>query len=86
MAQERFQSFIASLRRPETALDILGRYPVLARHVVEGIAHWEAACREMLDRLVADWEEIRRHLGPETPPGPLTEAGICTPCPPVHCY
>jgi type 2 lantibiotic biosynthesis protein LanM len=74
--EERFQSFIASLRRPEAALDILGSYPVLARHVVEGIARWEEVCGEMLDRLVADWEEIRLHLGPEAPPGPLTEARI----------
>ncbi|MFP5285349.1 MAG: type 2 lanthipeptide synthetase LanM, partial [Thermoanaerobaculia bacterium] len=74
--EKRFQSFIAGLRRPETALDILGRYPVLARHVVEGIARWEEVCGEMLDRLVADWEEIRRRLGPDTPPGRLTEARI----------
>ena len=75
-SEERFQSFIAGLRRPDTALDVLGRYPVLARHVVERIAQWEEVCGEMLERLVSDWLEIRRHLGPETPPGPLTEAKI----------
>ncbi len=74
--EERFQSFIASLRSPQTALGILGRYPVLARHVVERIAQWEAVCGEMLERLVSDWEEVCRLLAPETPPGPLTEARI----------
>ncbi|HET9226922.1 MAG TPA: DUF4135 domain-containing protein, partial [Thermoanaerobaculia bacterium] len=78
--EERFQSFIASLRNPETALEILGRSPVLARHVVERIARWEEICGEMLERLVADWEEIRRCIaleaGPDAPPGPLTEARI----------
>ena len=74
--EERFRSFIASLQRPVTAPDILGRYPVLARHVVEGIARWEEVCGEMLDRLVCDWEEIRLHLAPEAPPGRLTEARI----------
>jgi type 2 lantibiotic biosynthesis protein LanM len=78
--EERFQSFIASLRRPETALDVLGRSPVLARHVVERIARWEEVCAEMLERLVSDWEEILQQFapeaGPETPPGRLTEARI----------
>jgi len=74
--EERFQSFIVSLRRPQTALDILGRYPVLARHLVERIAQWEEVCREMLERLVSDWEEICRCLDPEAPPGRLTEVRI----------
>lgn len=74
--EERFQSFIASLRSPETALDVLGRYPVLARHVVERIARWEEVCGEMLERLASDWEEILQLLGPDTPPGRLTEARI----------
>jgi type 2 lantibiotic biosynthesis protein LanM len=74
--EDRFQSFIASLRSPRTALDIVGRYPVLARHVVEWIAQWEEVCGEMLERLVSDWEEIRRCLGPDAPPGRLTEARI----------
>jgi type 2 lantibiotic biosynthesis protein LanM len=74
--EERFRSFVARLSRPETALEILGRYPVLARHVVERIARWEAVCGEMLDRLAADWEEIRGHLGPERAPGPLAEVRI----------
>ena len=74
--EERFQSFIASLRRPQTALDLLSRYPVLARHVVDRIAQWVDVCREMLDRLVLDWEEICRCLGPQASPGRLVEARI----------
>lgn len=74
--EERFRSFLARLTQPETALEILRRYPVLARHVVERITQWETVCGEMLGRLTADWEEIRRHLGPEASPGPLTETRI----------
>lgn len=72
--EQRFWSFIETLREPGTALGILGRYPVLARHLVEHLARWEEVALEMLRRLIADWEEIRRCLGPETDPGLLVEA------------
>lgn len=72
--EERYQSFIAGLRQPETALDLLGRSPVLARYVVEKIAAWEEVALEMLGRLAADWGEIRRELLPGDDPGPLVEA------------
>jgi type 2 lantibiotic biosynthesis protein LanM len=74
--EERFQSFIAGLRNPRMALGVLGRSPVLARHVVERIAQWEEICGEMLERLVSDWAEICRCLDLEIPPGRLTEARI----------
>lgn len=71
--EERFRSFIASLRRPEVALDLLRTYPVLARLVVEQVARWEATSLELLRRLIADWREIRRRFAPATPPGLLVE-------------
>ena len=72
--EERYRSFIAGLRRPETALDLLARSPVLARYVVEKIAAWEEVALEMLGRLAVDWEEIRRELLPGDDPGVLVEA------------
>ncbi|HJX29451.1 MAG TPA: type 2 lanthipeptide synthetase LanM, partial [Thermoanaerobaculia bacterium] len=71
--EERFRSFIDSLRRPEIALELLRNYPVLARLVVEQVARWESASLELLRRLVADWDEIRRFFATETAPGLLVE-------------
>lgn len=71
--EQRFWSFVETLRQPGPALEILERYPVLARFVVEHLARWEAAALEMLRRLTADWEEIRGRFAPETDPGLLAE-------------
>ena len=51
---ERFRSFAERLRRPETALEILGRFPVLARQAGERIGQWVEAGTELLARLAAD--------------------------------
>ncbi len=72
--EERYRSFVDSLHLPETALDVLGRYPVLARYVVDKIARWEEVALEMLARLAADWQEIRRELLAGDASGPLVEA------------
>ncbi len=75
--EQRFWSFIETLREPATAREVLARYPVLARHVVEHLARWEETALEMLRRLIADWAEIRRRFGffgpEETDPGLLVE-------------
>jgi type 2 lantibiotic biosynthesis protein LanM len=62
--EERFRCFINSLRRPEVALELLRTYPVLARFIVEQVARWEANSLELLRRLAADWDEIRRCFAP----------------------
>lgn len=71
--EQRFWSFIETLREPGSALEILGRYPVLARQVVEHLARWEEVGLEVLRRLTGDWQEIRTRFSPETDPGPLVE-------------
>jgi type 2 lantibiotic biosynthesis protein LanM len=71
--EERFQSFVESLREPEAALGILRQYPVLARGVVETLDRWVAVSLELLGRLAADWSEIRTVFAPDAEPGVLAE-------------
>lgn len=71
--EERFQSFIETLRDPETALAILRQYPILARAVVHVVSRWVAVSLELLERLAADWKDLRALFSPETGPGPLAE-------------
>ena len=71
--EERFQSFVESLREPETALGILRQYPVLARGVVETLDRWVAVSLEILERLAADWSDIRTVFAPDAEPGVLAE-------------
>jgi type 2 lantibiotic biosynthesis protein LanM len=71
-AEERFQSFLAYIRRPEAALSILQEYPVLTRQMTTYIAHWADFGAEFIARLCADWEEIRNTFcGAD--PGPLAD-------------
>ncbi len=77
-SEERFRSFVGILRRPADALEILRRYPVLARDACRHAGQWAETGLEMIERLAADRGEIvRRLLGGEDP-GPLTgaEAGL----------
>ena len=70
---ERFQSFVESLREPETALAILRQYPVLARTLVETVERWVAVSLEILEHLAADWADLRARFSPDIDPGPLVE-------------
>ncbi|HSF43117.1 MAG TPA: type 2 lanthipeptide synthetase LanM family protein [Thermoanaerobaculia bacterium] len=69
--EERFDAFVAMLRTSGTAVEILERYPVLARQLSLRLRHWSDASVELLRRLAGDWEEIRAAFGPEGEPGPL---------------
>jgi len=69
---ERFRHFAERLRQPEHALALWQEYPVLARQVVTCIRQWVANSLELLERLCADWERLRRMFSPEGDPGPLT--------------
>jgi len=55
---ERFRSFIRRLREPESALTILGEYPVLARQIVTDIEQWVESSADFLRDLCADRDEI----------------------------
>ncbi|ATB41789.1 lantibiotic modification protein [Cystobacter fuscus] len=70
----RFQDFAHSLRRREVALEILARYPVLARQLVECIAHWERAGVELLRHFREDAPELQRRFSGGVPLGRLVEA------------
>jgi type 2 lantibiotic biosynthesis protein LanM len=71
--EERFQSFVESLREPETALSILRQYPVLARALVETVDRWVTVSLELLERLASDWDDLRAAFSPDADPGPLVE-------------
>lgn len=70
---ERFQSFVESLRRPEVALDLLARYPVLARESLRRVDCWVASSLELVERLAADREAIRNRFAGGDDPGELVE-------------
>ena len=56
---ERLTAFIDELASPATAGAFLRDYPVLARHLVTLVDNWTAATEEWLQRLHADFEELR---------------------------
>jgi type 2 lantibiotic biosynthesis protein LanM len=58
-AEERFQSFLNRVRDRDTALTILQEYPVLARQLKLCIDRWAITSLEFLQRLCADWKQIR---------------------------
>lgn len=70
---ERFLYFLQQLAQPEQMLTLLEEYPVLARQLVEIIEHWVERSLELLQRLRADWDEIRETFCPDGDPGTLTE-------------
>jgi type 2 lantibiotic biosynthesis protein LanM len=71
--EERFDNFAASLRRPETALAILQRSPVLARRAIERIEQWIEGSLEFLRRLIADWDDVLRTFFADGHPSALIE-------------
>lgn len=70
--EERFRSFVEALRQPASALEILRRYPVLARDACRHAGQWVETSLEMMERFAADREEIVGRLGDGADPGPLT--------------
>ncbi len=72
--EERFQSFVDSLRDPAVALALLRQYPVLARQVVETLARWVDYSLEILGHLAADADRLRAVFSPGRDLGVLIEA------------
>ena len=56
---ERFTAFIDELASPAAAGTLLRDYPVLARHLVTLVDNWTAATEEWLQRLHADFADLR---------------------------
>ena len=57
--RERFQSFLAGLRAPETADRFFDEYPVLLDQVVNRLDRWVTFSLEFLRHLRDDWSSIR---------------------------
>ncbi|HEX3125751.1 MAG TPA: type 2 lanthipeptide synthetase LanM family protein [Thermoanaerobaculia bacterium] len=71
--EERFGSFIEALRDPEFSLELLRRYPVLARQLAETATLWVEASLEILRHLAEDADRLARELAPGCGLGRLTE-------------
>jgi type 2 lantibiotic biosynthesis protein LanM len=73
--EARFRSFVVRLRQPAAALEILLRYPVLARDAAGYAEQWVEANLETVRRYATDRGEIVRRLGggrgQRGQPGPL---------------
>ncbi len=72
-AEERFASFLATIRTPAAMRTLLREYPVLAREVVRCLDYWVETSAEFLDRLLTDWPAVRRAFCPDEHPGLLAE-------------
>lgn len=69
--EERFQDFARLLSQEETRLALLEEYAPLARILVNAVDHWVRSHLELLERLCADWEQIRLAFFPQQDPGLL---------------
>src|SRR5262249_1845021 len=69
--EQRFASFVARLRRPYVAIEILAEYPVLARAAVNAVERWRRFQIGLLDHLIADWPALRATFFAGANPGAL---------------
>ncbi|HEX7153219.1 MAG TPA: type 2 lanthipeptide synthetase LanM family protein [Thermoanaerobaculia bacterium] len=71
--EARFDDFLGKLRSKSFALEILERYPVLARQCVMRLEQWFDACTELLRRLAHDAELLTNLFHDNKPLGKLTD-------------
>src|SRR5205814_10072141 len=71
--EERFQCFLQQLGQHENMLSLLEEYAVLARQLVETLDRWVMCELELLERLCADWEQIKSVFSSAEDPGVLIE-------------
>lgn len=69
--EDRFYQFIEFIKAPSFRTEILRRYPVLARIIVNWLELWVQTSLEFLTRLSHDWDLIRNTFSPEIEPGPI---------------
>lgn len=72
----RRAEFAARLADPARARALWAEYPALARQVALVTEQWSAASLELLERLTADWEELRRLFGAPGDTGSLLEISL----------
>ncbi len=56
---DRFQDFVKKCENQDYRLELLKKYPVLARYAQRDLELWVQASLEFLNYLVQDWEEIQ---------------------------
>jgi type 2 lantibiotic biosynthesis protein LanM len=61
--EQRFGSFVARLRQPDTALALLREYPALTRQAVVCLDHWVTFSLEFLRHLAEDWSQLCIQFG-----------------------
>jgi type 2 lantibiotic biosynthesis protein LanM len=71
--EARFRDFIEKVRDKHYALEVLERYPVLARQIVLRLEHWLAACVELLQRLASDADTLAERCNDGRPLGTLRD-------------
>lgn len=71
--EARYDHFCERIATKDVSLDILARYPVLARQLTIAVFQWETAVCEMLQRLEADFELLNQLFGHGMPFGVLTD-------------
>ena len=71
-SEARFQDYLRKLSHREQLQPFLEEYTVLARYILLISQLWANCSLECLQRLCADWSEIRQVFTPEHEPGVLT--------------
>jgi type 2 lantibiotic biosynthesis protein LanM len=71
-SEERFESFITRIQRPEVRLEFFQEYPVLGRQISTALEQWLSASHEFLQRWCRDWQAICAAFAPTADPGALT--------------
>lgn len=69
--EKRFDNFIHYICNNKTQLDILKKYPVLARQIVAFVNNWVSYLTEFISHLYDDWNCIKKCFFPDTRPGSL---------------
>ena len=72
--EERFASFIESLRQPEQRRMLFEEYPVLARLILQQTTRWVRSTLEFLERLSCDVHELQAAFNSGAELGELTRA------------
>ena len=72
-SEDRFESFIAYIRRPEIRLEFFREYPVLARQISIALEQWLHCSLELIQRWCADWPATLAAFASGADPGPLTK-------------